>query len=154
MPAPGRNMAMVSPEKAKERVRSMHVRCGCEIKRSKDARKSDSSTERNNAMPQERHVLEQESDNEASQRKIEDRESENQEKGFLERLKQNGVGHQEKKEHASAHQGWDEDTLTYDETRKRKGEKTSSGNLRSRSEPEAAADGEEGAPARMRTDRG
>ena len=28
MPAPGRNMAMVPPEKSKEKVRSMHMRCG------------------------------------------------------------------------------------------------------------------------------
>ena len=37
--------------------------------------------------------------------------SEIDEKGFLKWLKQNNEGQQEKKEHASAHQGWGEDTL-------------------------------------------
>ena len=41
--------------------------------------------------------------------------SEIDEKGFLEWLKQNSEGQQEKKEHASAHQGWGQDTLANEE---------------------------------------
>ena len=104
-------------------------------------------------MPQERHALEQESSNEASQRKIEDRGSRicKSREGIPEvaQAEQRAGGQQEKKECASVHQGWGEDTLAYDERRQRKEEKTSSGNLRSRSEPEAAADGDEGVSAHI-----
>ena len=97
-------------------------------------------------MPQERHALKQESGSEASQRKIEDRESENQRKETCEVERDKGT----RKNDAST----SEDNAMHrerhglkqgrgDETRQRKEEKTSSGILMSRGEPEATADGKE-----------
>ena len=66
MPAPGRNKAMVPPERTQEGTRSMHVRCRGEIKQNNSAGNSESGTGGNNTVPQGRHALEQEGGNEAS----------------------------------------------------------------------------------------